>query len=254
MDTSFGSIGKGITVRIEDGVGDVRIDRPDKLNALNLAMFGHIAECIAWLGGQETLRCVVLSGEGRSFCAGLDLEVLQTGLGPLSPRTHGIANLAQSCAWGWRELPVPVIAAIHGHCFGAGIQIALGADIRLASRNAQLSIMELRHGLVPDMGAYALARGVIREDAMRELVYTARRVSGEEAQALGLVTRIAADPIAAAQELAQEIAAQLPAGIRAAKRLFGAMAENDAATILQAESDEEGRLIAAIMQAAGRKD
>jgi len=154
--------------------------------------------------------------------------------------------LPQFCAWGWRELPVPVIAAINGHCFGAGIQIALGADIRIAAPDAHLSIMEMRHGLVPDMGAYALARGVIREDIMRELVYTARRVPGEEAQGLGLITRIADDPLAAAIELAREIAGQSPAGIRAAKRLFRQMAEGDAATILQAESDEEEPLVTAL--------
>jgi enoyl-CoA hydratase/carnithine racemase len=246
MDRTFGEPGKGLAVRIEDEIGDVRLDRPDKLNALDSAMFDHIAECIQWLQGQEALRCVVLSGEGRSFCAGLDLSVLQTGLGPLASRSHGIANRAQFCAWGWRELPVPVIAVIQGHCFGAGIQIALGADIRISTPDAQLSIMEMRHGLVPDMGAYVLSRGVIREDIMRELVYTARRVTGEEAQGLGLVTRVADDPLVAAQELAREIAGQSPSGIRAAKRLFRQMADGEPATILQAESDEEERLVTSL--------
>lgn len=251
MNRTFGSAGKGVAVCIEDSIAGVRLDRPDKLNALDLAMFEHIAECIAWLEAQAGLRCIVLSGEGRSFCAGLDLSVLQTGLGPLTPRSHGIANLAQFCAWGWRELAVPVIAAIHGHCFGAGIQIAVGADIRIAAPDAQLSIMEMRHGLVPDMGAFALTRGVIREDVMRELVYTARRVSGEEAQSLGLVTRVAADPLAAAQELAREVAGQSSEAIRAAKRLFRQRAESDAAAILQAESHEEEELVTAMRQAPG---
>jgi enoyl-CoA hydratase/carnithine racemase len=237
-----------VTVAVSDGVADVRLDRPDKLNALDRGMFANIAAAIEWLGGQEEVRCAVISGEGRSFSAGIDVSVLGEGVGALSPRSHGIANALQFCAWGWRELPVPVIAAIHGHCFGAGIQVALGADIRIAAPDAEISIMEMRHGLVPDMGAFALSRGVVREDAMRELVYTARRISGEDAKTLGLVTRTAIDPLATARDLAREIAGQSPAAIRAAKRLFGQMAEADPAAILQAESNEEDALIAAIRE------
>lgn len=242
----------GVTIAMTDGIADVRLDRAAKLNAIDRGMFAHIAAAIDWLGAHEDLRCVVLSGEGRSFCVGIDLSVLQGGVGPLSPRTHGIANFAQHCAWGWRMLPVPVIAALHGHVFGAGIQIALGADIRISSRDAELSIMEMRHGIVPDMAAFALARGVVREDVMRELVYTARRFSGEDARELGLVSRLAGDPLAEALALAQEIAAQSPAAIRAAKRLFALMPQSDAETILQAESAEEDALIAGIMRGSER--
>jgi enoyl-CoA hydratase/carnithine racemase len=238
----------GVTVTLEGGIADVRLDRPDKLNALDLAMFGHIRDALDWLGGQDDLRCVVLSGEGRSFCVGIDLSVLQSGVGDLTERTHGPANALQQVAWGWRTLPVPVIAAIHGHCFGAGIQMALGADIRIARADSELSIMEMRHGLIPDLAAFPLSRGVVREDVLRELIYTAKKVPGPEAQAMGLVTRLADDPHAEAMALARDIASKSPPAIRAAKRLFARLPEDDAATLLQAESDEETKLIARVMQ------
>ena len=238
-----------VTIAMEGGIADVRLARPDKLNALDIAMFGHIRDALDWLGAQDEVRCVVLSGEGRSFCVGLDLSVLQTGVGDLTARTHGPANALQQCAWGWRALGVPVIAAIHGHCLGAGIQIALGADIRIAAPDAQLSIMEMRHGLIPDLAAFPLSRGVVREDVLRELVYTAKTVSAVEGQPLGLVTRLADDPLAEAMVLAREIAGKSPPAVRAAKRLFARTQEDDVTTLLQAESDEEAKLIAGMMQA-----
>ena len=244
----FGDERGSVAIALEEGVAQVRLVRPEKLNALDAAMFAHIAEAIDWLAGQQELRCVVLAGEGRSFCVGLDLSVLSTGLGDLSERTHGIANLVQHVCWGWRTLPVPVVAAIHGHCFGAGMQVALGADIRICAPSAELSIMEMRHGLVPDMGLFALARGVVREDALRELVYTARKVPGEEAQMLGLVTRLAQDPQAEATALAVEIAGKSPVAVRSAKRLFAHMADDSPARILEAEAAEQQGLIDAIME------
>ncbi len=247
-----GNEGEGVEIALEDGVADVRLDRPDKLNALSRTMFSAVSGAIDWLASAEEVRCVVLSGNGRSFCVGIDLSVLQSGVGPLAPRTKGIANDFQHCTWGWRELPMPVIASLHGHCFGAGIQMALGADIRIAAPDSEISIMEMRHGIIPDLGAFALARGVIREDVMRELVYTAKKILGEEAQPLGLVTRLSDDPLAEAQALAREIASKSSDAIRAAKRLFARMPEYDAATLLQAESEEEERLIAGIMQATGK--
>jgi enoyl-CoA hydratase/carnithine racemase len=143
---------------------------------------------------------------------------------------------------------VPVIAAITGHCFGAGMQIALGADLRIAASDARLSVMEMKHGLVPDLGGFVLARGLVREDQWRELVYTAREVPGDEAQALGLVTRVAADPLAEATAMAREIAGKLPAAIRAAKRLANMMVEDDRASLLQAESDEQQVLVDAVIR------
>ncbi len=248
----FGDDDAGVTIATADGIADVRLDRPAKLNALKPAVIRGIEQALAHLSDMADLRCVVLSGGGRSFSAGMDLEVLATGalsIGPLGPRSHGKANLAQHCALGWRELPVPVIAAIHGHCFGGGLQIAMGADVRIAAPDARLSIMEAKHGLVPDMGLYVLARRVVREDVLRELIFTARQVSGEEAQTLGLVTRVATDPLAEAMALAQDIAAKSPAAIRAAKRLANAMDEGDGGALLQAESDEQTALIDGLLKA-----
>lgn len=240
----------GVSVVIEQGVAQVRLSRPAKLNALNAWMFDAIAAAIDHLAGIADLRCVVLAGEGRSFCVGIDLAVLASGgIGALGPRSHGTANALQYCATGWRSLPVPVIAAISGHCFGAGMQIALGADLRIAAGDARLSVMEMKHGLVPDLGGFVLARGLVREDHWRELVYTAREVSGEEAQTLGLVTRVASDPLAEATALAQEIAGKSPSAIRAAKRLAGAMGDASAAELLQSESDEQQALIDALLGA-----
>jgi enoyl-CoA hydratase/carnithine racemase len=245
----FGGDDGGVTIKLDDGVADVRLDRPEKLNAVNPALIGALIEAIDYLQGQDesVLRAVVLSGEGRSFCAGIDIAVLGGGgIGALSPRTHGIANRAQQCALGWRTLGVPVIAALRGHVFGAGLQIALGADLRIAAPDARLSVMEMKHGLVPDLGGFVLARGLVRADHWRDLVYTAREVNGEDAQALGLVTRVAADPMAAALTLAREIAGKSPQAIRAAKRLNNAMDDEGAATLLQAESDEQERLVTAL--------
>jgi enoyl-CoA hydratase/carnithine racemase len=240
----FGDDDAGVSVALEAGVAQVRLDRPAKLNALSSVMFAGIAAAIDHLAALDDLRCVVLAGEGRSFCVGIDLAVLAGGgIGPLGPRSHGEANALQYCATGWRSLPVPVIAAISGHCFGAGMQIALGADIRIAASDARLSVMEMKHGLVPDLGGFMLARGLVREDDWRELVYSAREVSVEEARALGLVTRLAADPLAEATALARVIAGKSPAAIRAAKRLANAMAGADSAHLLQAESDEQQVLV-----------
>jgi enoyl-CoA hydratase/carnithine racemase len=243
----------GVSLAIEDGIAQVRLDRPAKLNALSPAMFEALAAAIDQLEALADLRCVVLAGEGRSFCVGIDLAVLAGGgIAPLGPRTHGEANTLQYCATGWRALPVPVIAAITGHCFGAGMQIALGADLRIATSDARLSVMEMKHGLVPDLGGFVLARGLVREDHWRELVYTAREVTGEQAQALGLVTRVAADPLAEATMLARSIAAKSPAAIRAAKRLASAMTDAGSASLLQAESDEQQVLIDALLGATPR--
>jgi enoyl-CoA hydratase/carnithine racemase len=159
----------------------------------------------------------------------------------LAARTHGLANDFQQVAWGWRTLPVPVIAAVHGVAFGGGLQIASGADIRIAAPDARLSVMELKWGIVPDMAGFALWRGTVRDDVLRELTYTAREFGAEEAQALGFVTRIAADPHAEALALARAIAGRNPQAIRAAKRL--ANLETGAAEILAAESGEQAALL-----------
>ena len=234
-----------VTIHVEAHVAQVRLARPDKLNALDPAMFAALIDAIAQLEAMPGLRAVVLSGEGRGFCAGLDMaSMASAGSGvDLAARTHGLANDFQQVAWGWRTLPVPVIAVMHGVAFGGGLQIASGADVRIAAPDARLSVMEMKWGIVPDMAGFALWRGNVRDDALRELVYTAREFGAEEAQTLGFVTRVAGDPHAEAMALAQAIAGRSPQAVRAAKRL--ANLEADAAGILLAESAEQAALLRA---------
>lgn len=236
-----------ITITLDAGVADVRLNRPDKMNALDPAMFEGIADAIARLRDEPGLRAVVLSGEGRAFCAGLDMQSMASGGASagkdLRARTHGPANLFQHVAWGWRTLPVPVIAAVHGVVFGGGLQIISGADVRIARRDARLAIMEMKWGLVPDMAGVALWRTLVRDDVLRELTYTNREFTAEEGVRLGFVTRLADDPHAEAMTLAREIAARNPDAVRAAKRLFNAAADADSAAVLLAESDEQARVI-----------
>ena len=234
-----------VTIAVSDGIADVRLARPDKLNALDPAMAAGIAEAIERLASMRGVRCVVLSGEGRGFCAGLDMASMASGGSGLDllGRSHGQANLMQHVAWGWRTLPMPVIAAVHGVALGGGFQIMSGADIRLVHPATRLSIRELHWGIVPDMGGMALWRGTARDDVLRELTYTAREFDGTAALAYGFATRLADDPLAEAMVLAREIAGRNPHAVRAAKQLFNTAADADAAAILQAESDEQDRLL-----------
>lgn len=169
-------------------------------------------------------------GEGA---AGADLLV----------RTHGISNAAQQVAMVWREVPVPVIAAVHGVAFGGGLQVALGADIRFVAPDTKLSVMEIKWGLVPDMAGMVLMRELARSDVVRELTFTGRIFSGEEALRIGFATRVAADPLAEALQVAHEIAGKSPDAIRAGKRLLNASVSHSAAEMLLAESVEQKALI-----------
>ena len=231
----------------ETGVAIVTLTRPDKLNALDRAMLDMLIEAGHALFDMPGLRAVVLAGEGRAFCAGLDLAVM-TGLveddaTTLAERTYGNANRFQQAALQWRKLPVPVIAAVQGACLGGGLQIAAGTDIRVAAPDARLAIMELKWGIIPDMGGFALWRGQVREDVLRELTYTHREFSGEEAQALGFVTHVDADPLARATAMAETIALQSPHAVRSAKALFNRAADSTLDEILLAESLEQHKLI-----------
>jgi enoyl-CoA hydratase/carnithine racemase len=211
-----------VSVTVADTIADVRLNRPDKLNALDADMFRALSETSAALAKRDDVRVVVLSGSGRAFCAGLDLAAMagsDPSFGVLNDRAYGIANVFQNAAWGWRSLPVPVIAALHGVVFGGGLQIALGADIRIVAPDTKLAVMEARWGLVPDMAGIALLRGLVRDDVARELTYTARQFSGAEAVTLGIATRVADDPRAAAMELAGRAAAgRVPRAGAAARR------------------------------------
>jgi enoyl-CoA hydratase/carnithine racemase len=249
-----------VIVDIKDHIAHVRLNRPDKMNALDDAMFEAIIKAGEQLKDNTEIRAVVLSGEGKAFCAGLDMGNFanmasgqhgdgdapgkqKTNLGRLAPRTHGLANRAQYTSWVWREIPVPVIVAMHGVAFGGGCQISIGADMRYAAPGTRLCIMEMKWGLVPDMGATPYLPSLLRDDVLRELTYTNRIIDADEAQALGLVTRVCDNPVEAAMQTASEIAARNPEAIRAAKRILNDAPFQTPAEILLAESREQDKII-----------
>ena len=241
-----------IQVTIEKGVADVRLVRSDKMNALDDAMFEALIDTAAALDANKDVRCVVLSGEGRAFCAGLDMgnfgRMASGGgsgvsRGRLAERTHGVTNRAQQAVWGWRQLRVPVIAAVHGVALGGGFQVMLGADIRITHPETRLSILEIKWGLVPDMGSTAIMRQLVREDIVRELTYTGRMFSGVEAHAYGFTTHVSETPLEDALVLAREIADKSPSAIQTAKALYNALPDRDDAAALLAESVEQDGLI-----------
>jgi len=241
-----------IRVEMKDGVADVRMVRTDKMNALDDAMFTALVETGEKLKTQKGLRAVVLSGEGRAFCAGLDMGNFgkmasgerSGGAGLIDmPRTAGGSNRAQHAVMVWREIPVPVIAAVHGVAFGGGFQLALGPDIRIVAPDTRMAVLEIKWGLVPDMAGLVLMRGLLRDDVARELTYTGRIFTGEEALTMGLATRVSTDPHGDAMKMAIEIAGKNPDAIRAGKRLLNMAGDADQKTILVHESKEQGALI-----------
>ncbi|WP_085808963.1 crotonase/enoyl-CoA hydratase family protein [Sphingomonas sp. TZW2008] len=234
-----------VTVTVENGIADVRLIRTDKMNALDPAMFAGINGAIEKLAAMKDVRVAVLSGDGRAFCAGLDMASMAGGGSgnDLGARSHGVANTAQNVAWGWRALPMPVIAAVHGVALGGGFQIMSGACVRIAHPATRMSIRETYWGLVPDMAGLALWRTLVRDDVLRDLTYSAREFTAVDAERYGFVTRLADDPRAAAFELAREIAGRNPDAVKASKRLINLMADGDTATMLQAESDEQIKLM-----------
>ena len=233
------------------GVAEVILNRPDKMNAIAPDMFTALIDAGESLITNTSVRAVVLRGEGRAFCAGLDLvnfENMKAGIDMIDPprlteRSHGDANKFQRVATVWRDIPVPVIAALHGVAFGGGLQIALGADIRLVTADIKMSIMEIKWGLVPDMAGMIFLRQLMRADVARELIYTGRIIGGTEAVALGLATRVVDDPLASAVQLAQEMTQKSPLALRAAKRMLNQWGDASDAALLLAEADEQSRLI-----------
>ena len=248
-----------VSISISEGVADVRLVRADKMNALDQAMFEALVAATERLAKDKSVRVVVLSGEGRAFCAGLDMgrfaamkEKGGNGIPggenrDLTKRTHGQANFPQAAVWGWRQLPVPVIAAVHGVAFGGGFQLSLGADMRFLSADARMSIMEIKWGLVPDMAGTPILASLVRDDILRDLTYTGRIFSAQEAMSYGLATRICDDPRAAALEVAREIAGKSPDAIRAAKRLLNNLSVDPGPALL-AESVEQQKLIGSANQ------
>ncbi|MBP1094556.1 enoyl-CoA hydratase/carnithine racemase [Bradyrhizobium diazoefficiens] len=248
-----------VSISISEGVADVRLVRADKMNALDQAMFEALVAATDRLSKDKSVRVVVLSGEGRAFCAGLDMgrfaamkEKGGNGIPggenrDLTKRTHGQANFPQQAVWGWRQLAVPVIAAVHGVAFGGGFQLSLGADMRFLSPDARMSVMEIKWGLVPDMAGTPILASLVRDDILRDLTYTGRIFSAQEAMAYGLATRICDDPRAVALEVAREIAGKSPDAIRAAKRLLNNLSVDPGPALL-AESVEQQKLIGSANQ------
>jgi enoyl-CoA hydratase/carnithine racemase len=233
-----------VTTTITDQIADVRLNRADKMNAIDPAMFGEIGAAIDSLADRTDIRCVVLSGKGKAFCAGLDMASMAAGgSGTSAERNDQGSILPQYVALGWRNLPMPVIAAVHGVAFGGGFQIMSGADIRIAAPGTRFAIREAYWGLVPDMAGFVIWRGLVRDDVLRELVYTAREFDANEALHHGFITRIADDPHAAAMALAREITAKSPHAIRGAKRLCNMAHDADPRAMLEAETKEQMAVI-----------
>lgn len=246
-----------IELNVENHIAHVRFARPEKMNALDNKMFEAIPMVGEQLREDPSIRVVVVSGSGGNFCAGLDksnfssiLEKQGVSISAeddpmvLAERTHGIANAVQYVVWMWRELPMPVIAAVEGVALGGGLQIALGADFRYAAPDSRFSILELKWGLVPDMSSTQIMRHMIRDDVIRELTYTAKMFDAEKAKEWGFITDIVDDPVAHAMKTAQDIALKNPHAIRAAKKIIDASYYQTAAEGLLMESVEQDRIMA----------
>jgi enoyl-CoA hydratase/carnithine racemase len=243
-----------VAVEVSGHVAVVTLTRPDKHNALDVAMFEQITGAADRLASESGVRAVVLHGDGPSFSSGLDVVSIMAagnGLDGLVDRVRGdVPNWFQRAAHAWLELPMPVIAALHGNCFGGGLQIALGADIRIAAPTTRLSVMEVKWGLVPDMSITRTLPRLVGIDVAKELTFTGRVFDGAEAARLGVVTRVADDPLAASRELAAEIAARSPNAVRAAKRLYDESWTGEAQRTLALEAELQLGLIGSPNQLA----
>jgi len=253
-----GVVDNRVTIDIVEGIADVRMNRADKRNALDNAMFASLAAAGEFLKTNTEIRAVVLSGDGASFCAGLDFGSFQVmARGPKSDgqmnagaMSEGrITHLAQQVCWVWQEVPVPVIAAVHGHALGGGMQIALGADIRYIHPDTQLSVREVHWGLIPDMTGTLMLSRLVRPDIAKELVFTAKIISGKEGYEIGLATHLSENPHADAMVLAREIAGRSPDAVRGAKKLLNLQANEGAAQQFASEREVIGRLIGHANQA-----
>lgn len=238
-----------IRVTQEDHIVHVVLTRAEKKNAMDDAMIDALIDASNGIAASDA-RVVILSGEGDCFCAGIDLSGLTKMIGQdmedvIVPRTHGqgTTNRWQEVAMAWHRLPVPVIAVLHGAVFGAGMQLALGADIRIAASTASLAVMEMKWGIVPDMGGMVLLPRLVRQDVMKRLIYTAQPVAAAQAMAWGLITEVAENPMDAAEELAAKIALQSPAAIQAAKALCDLAFEASTAEVLMAEAKAQASLL-----------
>ncbi|MEM7135029.1 MAG: crotonase/enoyl-CoA hydratase family protein [Myxococcota bacterium] len=236
-----------VHLTIDNAVATVRLSRPDKMNGLDLPMFEALIETGKQVAADPSIRAVVLHGEGKAFCAGLDFMSFMGGpeIGQrlLDRGAESPANVAQRPAWVWQEVPVPVIAAVHGVAYGGGLQIALGADIRIVTPDAKLSVMEIKWGLVPDMSITQTLLRQVPLDVAKELTFTGRVISGTEAVELGIATRVSDDPLREALDLAKLIATKSPHAIRSGKALLNEAAELSRADALRLETDLQKELL-----------
>lgn len=233
--------------KTKDGIRHVELNRPEKMNSLDMDMFHSIAAAAKQMRNEKDIRAVIISGKGRAFCTGLDVKSIvkpsaEHGRLPMTkikrllerPSGYGsetdpddgdtdpiaMGNLAQDICYLWRDVPVPVIAVLNGMCFGGGFQLALGADMRYSTPDCKLSIMESKWGMIPDMGASVTLRELVRIDVAKELTYTGKIISGSEAEKLGLVTRCCDDPMEEAWSMARNIASKSPDCVSAAKIMY----------------------------------
>jgi len=263
-----GVIDERVTISVVDGIADVKMNRADKRNALDNAMFTSLNAAGEYLKKLDGLRVVVLSGDGASFCAGLDFSSFaqmaeagakanaaddkadkKTDMNAGSMVDGRITHMAQQVCWVWQEVPVPVIAAVHGHALGGGIQIALGADIRIVHPDTQLSVREVHWGLIPDMTGTLMLSRLVRPDIVKNLVFTARVFSGHEAHEMGIATQLSQNVHADAMTMAREIAGRSPEAVRGAKKLINLLANSGAAEQFAAERETIGKLIGSANQA-----
>ena len=239
-----------VVIEIDNHIATVILNRPSKRNAVDMAMFEAIASAALTIRENAVVRAVVLCGSGSDFCAGIDIAVFAgSGAGSslselMEPGTESGANFFQNAAMCWRDLPIPVIAALHGSCFGAGFQIAMGADIRYAAPDIRMSIMEIKWGLIPDMGITATLPGTISADNARELGYTGRVIDSAEALSVGLVTRGVDEPRVMAMKMANEIAGKSPDAIRAMKALFNKAWTGEVSSLLRYEAELQSSVMA----------
>ncbi|MFL5823856.1 MAG: crotonase/enoyl-CoA hydratase family protein [Solirubrobacteraceae bacterium] len=253
MTETTTAVEQRVQVEIEDHVATVTLSRPDKHNALDIPMFDGLLAAVEQVRTAPGVRAVVLHGEGPSFCSGLDIASVmstQQGVESSGDDLLNVPNRFQRVAYDWVTLPVPVIAAVHGNCLGGGFQIALGADVRFATPDCRLSVMEAKWGLIPDMSITRTLPRLVGIDVAKELTYTARVFSGEEGQRLGVVTHLADDPLSAARDLASEIAGRSPDAVQAAKRLFEESWTGPAEETLRLEAELQLQLIGSPNQLA----
>lgn len=231
--------GQRVRLEVRDDIAWVTLTRSDKYNALDWEMLCALVDTARVIKADRSIRAVILQGEGKAFCSGLDFPSFtrQPGRMVRGFLKYGFkaTNLFQEAAWCWRRLSVPVIAAIHGYCYGGGLQIALAADFRFATSDCEFSILETKWGLIPDMTGSVTLRELLPMDQVKLLAMTGRMLSGSQARQLGLVTEIGDDPRAMAEALAVELRTRSPDAVAAAKRLFQ---ENWVASVRQAFSRE----------------